>query len=769
MSLSTFFRSLLQFLKANLVSLAGLSVGMIVTVFSVTYIVFELSYDRFHTDYKKIYQVSTILELQPGNEVTMSSTHQQLKEYIDLNIPQVESCCRLKQVNESIIIDQDKYKNHKGLYIDKEFFSVFSFKMLVGDGSVIDDPNTIILSSDLADKFFGGKNCIGSTLQIKDDIYTVRGIIENPPGNSSIEFEYLIPLSHFFMGLPPTYNFLSVETFFRAVSEIDDYPFMEGLLDNFYKVRDIKNNEMFSIKLSRLADLNQYFHNTSKNFILFIIVSILVLLVSIVNFVNTVAAGSETRIHETGIRKVVGASRACLVRNMLARTIILTLMAAIIGLILSEIFLDYFRELSGIEVEQYGPGLWWIQVTILFIALIAGVAAGVFPAIRYSSPDVISMIRGGGDMKGGYVPLRKILVLFQYTISAGLLITIFIFLSQLRYLSNKDHGYSAESRMLVEVSRALEFKYESYIFELKKIPGIVSITGNGSSFGSTVGMSVRMEKNSEAINALCYFVEDDFFETYGIRVLEGKTFSQTSGIDTGKVIIDAATVDILGLTDPVGQKIYSASLKEVEILGVVDNTDLIARKGKRSPFLYTQFYNLCSELIIHYQGDPAVIARKIAERMTEYDPEFEFNFRTVEEARRSLYKKEVNELKIVLFVGIIALILTLIGAYSMAAYMAERRSKEISIRKVMGATVSEVLQLSFREMAWMILLAFIIASPVAYYMSNRWLENFTEKISIGPVPFILSAVILTIMIFAAVYYRERKAAMANPVDNLRQQ
>jgi putative ABC transport system permease protein len=235
------------------------------------------------------------------------------------------------------------------------------------------------------------------------------------------------------------------------------------------------------------------------------------------------------------------------------------------------------------------------------------------------------------------------------------------------------------------------------------------------------------------------------------------------------VIIDAATADILGLSDPVGEKILSASLREVEILGVVDNTDLIALKGKRKPFLYTQFYNLCSELIIHYEGDPAVIAGEIAAKMVEFDPEFEFNFRTVAEARDTLYLKETNQVKIVLYVGLIAIILTIVGAYSMASYLAERRSREITIRKVMGATVREVLQVSFREMFWMIIIAFIIASPIAYYVSSKWLENFTQKISIGPMPFIFSVLIILLLIFITVIYKERQAAMTNPVDNLRQQ
>jgi len=282
-------------------------------------------------------------------------------------------------------------------------------------------------------------------------------------------------------------------------------------------------------------------------------------------------------------------------------------------------------------------------------------------------------------------------------------------------------------------------------------------------------MSMTREVGKEGFPVMGYFVEDDFFEAYGIEVLSGKTFSQTSEVDTGKVIIDEASAEIFGFDDPIGKKIFTSSLREVEIIGVVRNTDLIARKGERTPFLYTQFYNICAELIIHYQGDPENIAREVAARLQEFDPEFEYNYRTVDEARTTLYEEETNQVKIVFFVGIIAVILTLIGAYSMAAYMAERRARQVSIRKVMGATVAEVLQLSIKEMIGMILIAFALASPLAYMVGKRWLQNFTLKISVGLLPFILALIVLASLIFITVYFKERQAALANPVDNLRQE
>ncbi len=742
---------------------------MMVTVFSVTYIVFESSYDRFHDGSDRIYQISTRMKLQPGNEVVVSSTHQQLKEYIDDHIPEIEATCRVRSSRDPIYLGEQRFRNHSGLYVDKDFFSVFSYHMLTGDGSDIADPNTIILCRQLAEKLFGSLDCLGQTLTIKDQSYTIRGIVDDPPGNSSIQFEYLLPIASFFRTLPPTYQYLSVETYFKTVQPLNDYAAISNHLEQFYSEYNISRKEMYSIELMKLRDLNQYYHKTSKNFLLFITISLLVLIVSIVNYSNSFAAQHEKGMRETGVRKVFGASRARLIRSILVKSILMALAAAFLGVILAELFINTFRDLSGINVEQYGPGLWRIQVLLILIALITGIAAGIFPALRYSSLDTISMIRGSGPVVKRSVSLRKALVLFQYVISAGLLISIFIFFIQLRYLGTKDPGYVTENRILVEVSPSLEFKYNTYIDELKKIPGILSISGNGSSFGQTVGMSLRDKDTGEGMPVLGYFVEDGFFETMGIDLLEGKTFAQTTGLDTAHVIIDRATVDILGLENPVGKKLYNSSMKEMEIIGVVENADLIAKKGSRKPFLYTQFYNICSELVIHYTGEASEIARNVADRMTRFDPEFEYNYRYLSEARAGLYRKESNQAKIVLFAGIVAVILSLVGAYSMVSYLAERRARQISIRKVMGASVAEVLQLSFREILWMLLLAFAIASPAAYFIGEKWLQNFVLKVPISLLPFLLAWLIMTILVISTVYFKERQSAMVNPVINLRQE
>ena len=651
--------------------------------------------------------------------------------------------------------------------VDKEFLSMCNFKLLVGDKTVVNEPGKIVLTERLANIIFGRKDCLGESLNIGENSYTINGIMENPPGNSRFKFEYLISM-HDALRKLENYNFISVLTYVQLTDNYSDLKVISDLMKNFYYDYDVKSKERFDLSLSPLTGFNQFRTKSSRNFILFISVSVLALLVSIVNIINSFAAWSELRLREIGIRKVMGATRSNLLRNMLRNSIIASLLAGLTGLILSEIFLGVFRDLTGVKVNQYGPGLLWIQVLLGIVVIIIGLIAGIFPAIRYSSPRIISLISGKGSGAIRILSLRKILVLLQYIISAGLLATIFIIFLQLRFLSNKNPGYLSDNRILITVPRDLEFSYSTYINELKKIPGINSVSGSASVFGSTVGFGLRRTADEEGRAAMGTFIEDGFFRAYGIRLIDGKTFEQTSGRDSSKVIIDRSTAALLDFDRPVGEKIILSG-RESEIIGLVEDADLIALKGERKPFFYTQYYDLCCELIIHYSGDPGIIAKAVASKLTEFDPGTEYNFRTLEEARKVLYEKETNQTKIILFVGIVALLMTMTGAYSMASYLSERRAKQVSIRKVMGATVSEVLKLSVREMIVMIALAFVIASPISYFVSNKWLQNFTQRISIGFLPYMLAFILLFILIYLTVFFIERKSAMANPVDNLRQE
>ena len=757
-----------NFIRAHFVSIAGLAVAMMVAAFSTGYIVFESSFDQFHKKADRIYEVFTELEIRPDDVVEMSKCHHQLKEYLDERIPRAEIVCRIRKAPSELVVRQAKFKEINGLYIDSDFFSMFDFKLLSGNAAVLVEPNNIILGNTLACKLFGDNDCLGEIIELEDDIYTVGGIAKDPPQNTRFKFEYLVPMVNFVKTLEPDYSFVSVETFLVANEKGSKTEDISELADGFFEAYGIKEKDKYSLKFRPLSGIHQYLSNSSEKFILFIIISLLVLFVSIVNFINSLAARSENRIKITLIRKVMGASRSRLIRSMLLDSVMASLAAAIAGLVLAELFMGAFRKLSGVNLDLYGPGLWWIPMLTVATGLLTGLAAGIVPAMRNAAVKAGTLVSGGRQLSRGSFAIRRALVGFQYIISTGLLISLIVFYLQLRFLSKRDPGYSSEHRMLVEVSDDLEFSYKTYADEIMKIPGVRSLSGSGSSFGETNVFGIRVDQDKDPIPALGYFVQDGFFETYGINIIEGRTFEQTSGSDEDKIIIDRETAKILDLEDPVGKKIYT-STREFEIIGLTETADMTALTGERKPVVYTQLFDICSELIIHYTGDSTVIAGKITNTLKEFDDDFEHNYRTVEEAKSTLYANDINQAKIILFVGIVALIITIVGAFTMAKYTAERRSKEISIRKVLGATVREIMQHSFRKVAGLIVLAVLLASPVAYYIDTKWLENYSERINIGALPFILSFTALSVLVFATIFFIERKAALTDPVNNLRQE
>jgi ABC-type antimicrobial peptide transport system permease subunit len=757
-----------NFIRAHFVSIAGLAVAMMVTTLSTGYIVFESSFDLFHKKADRTYQVFTELEIRPNDVVEMSKCHHQLKDYLDERIPQTEAVCRVRKAPPELVVKNAMFKEINGLYIDSDFFSIFDFELLTGNVSVMAEPNNIILSNKLACKLFGNNDCVGEIIELEDEIYTVGGVAKDPPQNTNLKFEYLVPMVNFVETLDPEYTFVSVEAFLVANEKGSIIEDISQSANGFFEAYGIKDKDKYSLKFRPISEIHQYLSQSSKKFKLFIIISLLVLFVSIVNFINSLAARSENRIKITLIRKVMGATRIRLIRGMLLDSVIASLAATMAGLIFAELFIGTFRKLSGVDLDLYGPGLWWIPVLTLAIGIITGLAAGIIPAVRNSFVNATAMVSGSREFSSGSYAMRKALVGFQYFISAGLLISLIVFFLQLRFLSKRDPGYSSEHRMLVEVSDDLEFNYKTYANEIRQIPGVRSVSGSGSSFGETNVFALRVDQERDPIPALGYLVQDGFFRTYGINIIEGRTFEQTSGTDEDKVIIDRETAKILDLEDPVGKKIF-VSNREVMIIGLAETADMTALTDERSPVVYTQLYDICAELIVHYMGDSSVIAGEISEKLKKFDDNFEHNYRTVEEAKSTLYSNDINQAKIILFVGIVALIVTIVGAFTMAKYTAERRSKEISIRKILGATVREIMQNSFREVAGLILLATFLVSPVAYYLNTQWLENYSERINIGALPFILSFLALSALVFATIFLIERKAALTNPADNLRQE
>lgn len=757
MNLRAFLRNFLLLLKENVVSIFCLMVGMMITVFVVSYIVFENSFDSFHKKKKRIYHVSTQTGTQSGDSALLSRTHLYLKDYVDDQIPQIELSCRLHETEEILVADQEKYKDHYGLHVDADFFRIFDYTMIAGQSSCLEEPGQMILTRSLAKKIFGPSDCLGSELELDEAIFTVSGIVDDPPANSNLRFDYLLPMQNFTDSLARADHLVCVETYILCFDKHIEQTGLKASLNSFFKEYGIGEEGSYQLHLENLTRQNPYTSGHSSTYFLFISISILTLGISVFNFINSFATGCELRTKDNGIRRIMGAQRALLVRTLLIQSVMISLIASAGALMLTGALLGPFRKLSGLDIALFGPGLWRTQIIVSLITILAGFLGGLFPAVKYTSRDQRCRSR---------LPLNKVLFVTQFSISTSLLIVLFLFLGQLQFLSLKDPGFEMEDRILIKIEGRLVSSFQKYRDEIAAIPSVLAVSGSISEFGKTIGLGIKKDEESDYMAAMGFIVQDGFFRAYGIRLAEGLSFEESLGSGAASVIIDKSTARILGMDQPVGKKIHVAG-REMQVIGLVEDAELIAMKGQRMPFVYTQLVNQCEELIIHHRGDPAKTAMEITRRLRAFEPDFEYNYRDIQEARDQLYMKERKQVHMILFVVIIAIFISMGGAYAMTCYRIGHRAREISIRKVLGATVNQVVNLIIKEIFWMIGIAFLIAVPLAYLISIKWLQNFTHRIRIGPHFFISALLILTLLILFTVLSRVRQAALMNPVEKIR--
>lgn len=748
-----------------MVSLAGLSLGMMVAILSVSYIVFESSYDTFHPASNRIFTVYTRYVLQGSSPVSFA-IESGMKSYAEDNVAAVESACIVKKITADLTLENSVFKGINGYFTGPEFFSMFDFRLLSGNPGQLSEPGTVFLTVRLAEKLFGGIDCSGRVIRIAGKPYTVSGIVKDPPVNSNFDFDFLLPELKADAAAGTQKDKEKVNLYILTKTAKTAKASLQNNLDAYFisAGREKERTEVIALR-----DLHQYSSRTEKSFLIFISVTLLVLFTSMVNFLNTHFARFRTRTGEIGMRRVNGASGMTILRMIIAETVLMTLIAAIAGLILSQLSLGYFQKLTSSMVQLHGPGLWKIQVLVVALTLLLGVTAGFIISVRYSGYNAIDLIRGLFRVEKSYI--RKILIGLQFAISGGLIILMIILYQQLNFLKRTDMGFDPQNRLLIELSPALADKYDVIRTGLMNISGIEMVSGRGSAFGNVdVAMSVMKGENTpeNRFFVFGYNVTDDFFETYGIKLIEGNDFGDISGRDSSLVIMDKFTAGMLGMEHPVGEKLKGLGMN-MEVIGLVEDADFIALSSQRMPRLYLQTSDQCSEVTVKYHGDVKVIMSEISGFLSQLDPDFSPEYRSLDDAVTGLYKKETNLFNIISICGIIAIILSLTGAYAMAVYLAGRKIRPNSIRRVFGASEGDITIKSILEIGLPAVLGNMAAWPVVYFVGEKWLSQFSGKITIGVFPFMVSLLLISLLVAGTVYIISRRSAFRNPAEILQQE
>ncbi|MFC2101419.1 ABC transporter permease [Bacteroidota bacterium] len=793
--LKTALRNLLRQKSYSIINIGGLAIGMSVCILILSYVFFELSYDKFHEKSDQIYRVGLNATIG-GNIMNLAVTSAPMGEALREDFPEVIANTRLSTSETlELNIEDRKFIQEDIVFVDSSFFDVFPFKLLEGDrDQVLLNPKSIVLTESVAKKFFGDKNAIGEIIKVNDAvIYTVTGVMEDVPPNSHLQFKLLVS-----MDLTSSYsrffyrnNWGNISMYsYVLLAENADYLKLQEKFDEF-KVRHtqelIDQGVHFDLFLQPLADIHLYSDLDNEvvtrgditYVYLFSAIAIFILIIACINYMNLASARSFSRAKEVGMRKIHGAARSQLIRQFLGESLLFSLIAFIISLVIVQITLPIFNNL--VYQQQGGTDLFSNKLAFIgffvVITFIVGIVAGSYPAFYVSSFSPIITLKGE-KMKGKRRSiLRNALVVIQFSIAVALIICTSVIYTQLNFMLNKDLGFDGENRILIQLrSEAFRNKSDVLKSEFKGLSNIelVSLTNSAPGIGMG-GLGYYPEGADQTTPVIIYrgTIDDQFIETMGMEIVEGRNFSHEFGTDTMAVLINQELARRYSWDEPIGKKLSveaGDNLPKIDykVVGVIKDFHFMSLLAKVEPQVYHYAPSNLPSIILKLNPQNKEMALKqVEEKWAELSNNAPFNYIFIDENFKERYISYIRMGKLFTAFTLVAIFVACIGLFGLASFLTEIRTKEIGIRKVQGAGMFKILRLLNTDFIKWVLVANVIAWPVAYYYMTEWLANFSYTVSLSWVNFALSALLSVIIALITVSYQSLKIATNNPIESLR--
>jgi putative ABC transport system permease protein len=768
-SLKIAFRNLVKRKVYSLINISGLAVGMTCTILIMLWVQHEWSYDRFHENADRLYRVVFTNEqkdfhgyYQPGP----------LAEYLKASFPEIVQTTNFSDMQWKLSYGTQGFFCN-GSYVDPAFFEMFTFPLVAGNTkTVLEDPYSVVISEPLAQKMFGQNDPVGKTLKLNDEAnLNITGVFKEIPKTSHIQFDFVMPFE-----IAPAWMKMwdrkCVQTY---VLVRDDCP-----LDELnQKIRGVMNEHNPTWKnvlyLNPVTKSHLYALGGGgliTYITIFSILAILILMVACINFMNLSTAYSEKRLKEIGIKKTVGSSRMMLARQFLTETIVLAFLALVVATILVESFLPYLNNILNTQIKMH------YSINMIFIllstALLTGLIAGSYPAFFVSSFRPIVILKGEAPKATGRSPrLRKALVIAQFSFSIFIITCVMSIHGQLCFIRAKDLGFNKDQVLMIRARGILQGKCPVIKNELLKNPNVVSTTvsaNNLTSFaGSGTGPIDWEGKNTDKILEVGFnFVDDDFLKTFQIKMAQGRFFSQEFSTDLSEaLVINEAAMKEMSMTDPVGKNLSTWFGRKGKIVGVIRDFHTQSLRDEMAPIvlLPTEAANyLCIRIKPDEISNTIPFIERTIKQVVPDDP-FEYHF--LDKEIDDLYKTEQLTGNLATFIALLAIFISCLGLYGLASFSAQQRTKEIGVRKVLGASIPNILAMLTRDFIKWIIIANLIAWPVAYYAMSRWLQNFAYRIEISWWMFALAGGIALLIALLTVGWQAMRAATANPVEALR--
>jgi putative ABC transport system permease protein len=781
--LQTTFRNFWKNKLYSLINICGLAVGMMASILLLLWVQDELSYNSFHQNTDRLYRVVTSIGTADSKQTWASSTAS-LAAFAAREIPEIEQTVRfIPNWNVSLFTYKDKkFKESACVYADPSFFTLFNFPFVKGNPQQpFPNNQSIIITESIAKKYFGNDDPIGKVIRTNDkEDFMVSGIIEDIPANSTIKFDIFFPFDILVKSYTPNIYWKSLETdwgnfgyqTYFLISPKSSLQAIEQKLTGLQrKHNSFDHSSIYS--LQAFSTIHLYNPDGSDGRIqmvrIFFVVAVVILLIACINYVNLATARATNRAKEISIRKIIGANRPQLVAQFLGESAFTVISALMLALLLIGLIIPAYNELADKQMvlRLTDPTL----LTTVGITLLATLlVAGVYPALLLSSFQPLQVMKGKLLLGSGNASFRKMLVVTQFTFSVTLIISTFIIGSQLAYIRSKELGYTKENVFTIDMRGDMNKRYQSIKNELLKQPGVVEVTsaaGNLLQIGNSTGdtdWDGKASRSTFMVHAMA--IEEDFLEMFNMQLVEGNNFTGTKA-DSTHYILNETAIKQAGIQDPIGKR-FKLWLTEGTIIGVVKDFHFSSIHNKIEPavFLYRPEWHW--QLYIKTTGKDAPKAIAAVEKLwKQYNPAFPFEYKFMDETYDQMYKSDQRTGKLFNYFAGITIIISCLGLFGLATYTAEQRTKEIGIRKVLGASVGTITLLLSKDFLKLVMIAFIIATPMAWYLMNQWLENFAYQIDISIWIFLLAGFLAIAIALLTVSYQSIKAALANPVKSLR--
>jgi putative ABC transport system permease protein len=764
------------------INIAGLVVGLTCSIFIFLWVMDELRFDHFHKDYKRIYQVIENQTYSDGEILTYDAAPAPLAEKLRTDFSEVDQACHYSWEQRLLFSHGQKSFYNKGYYADVDFFKVFTFPLIEGNpGNPLPDISSVVISRKMAEKYFPGQSALGQLLRIDNDWeLKVTGVTENVPDNSSIWFDFILPFELYAKRSSNELNWGNHVTFtYAKLHEEADVESFSAKIKDLLISTHIENSNV-SLFLFPLEDGRLFwdFENgvqTGGGRIFYVIIfgltAFFILVAACINFMNLATARASRRAKEVGIRKVAGASQQILVQQFLIESLLLSFLSLLIALLFTYLLTPLFNYLSGknLSVDYTDP---YLIAGLLSITLLAGLLGGSYPALLLASFKPASVLKGNLFSAQRGISLRRVLVLFQFGLSVVLILSALVINDQVQYMLNKNPGYDKESVMYFEPRPGSLKSIENFKSELLQNP-LIEFVGQGYDHPMNINNNDGAQWNgipgNEMITVQTTVCDPDYLNAVGLTLLKGRLFSTELASDSTGFIINETCAQQMGFEDPIGQrlKVYQT---EGRVIGVVND------------FHHRDFYSTIDPVIfvmgesgkkpmtifVRYRHGEVIKAIEHLEKVyKKFESTFPLELEFLDKDISKIYRGEIMIGRLSVCFMLIIIFISCLGLFGLTLFTTERRTREIGVRKVLGASVRSLVFLLCKDFARPVIISLAIGFPIAWFLMNKFLGQYEFHTKMGIGPFIFTGISIILMAALTVSYQSTKAALTNPTETLR--